>query len=224
MRLYTIQPRFVYDTLLSGCSFVPEPLKQAGHWLEDETDQARRAYEWLCQQMQQRGLARPHAQAYPVWGWYHWAGPGRPRPDLRTASLKSWAKESRHVLFTLEVPDDSVLLHDYDAWHWALNYWYLARPRAHRDFERRCKAAGQDFYRNKPLPDPLLHQELMQSWEQMFNLDKSREVLEGRRRDQAVQATFWTIEPAHVQEALEFGADTRAIRLPLPHQQERLAT
>lgn len=224
MRLYSIQPRFVYDLLQSGQAFLPRPHEEEGHWLNDEDDQARRAYDWLCEQMQRRGLFRPQAQAYPVWAWYHWAGAKRARPDLRTSSLKSWAKEARQVLLTLEVPDHEVLLHDYDAWHACLNYWYLARPREHNAFERRCKAVGQNFYRQKPLPDPQLHDELLRSWEQIFDLDLARKVLQGRRRDQVVQATFWALEPWHVQEALEFGCGERLVPLPLPDSRARSAS
>lgn len=223
MRLFTIQPRFVYDLLSSGQAHVATPRKEAEHWLNDEDDHARRAYEWLCEQMQRRGMSRPHADAYPVWAWYEWAGPARARPDLRTSSLKSWAREARHVLLTLDVPESQVLLHDYDAWHACLNYWYLGRPREHNDFERRCKAQGLSFYRQKPLPDPLLHQELVRSWEQIFDLPQARRVMQARRRDQVVQATFWRLEPAHVRDALEFGMGRRATALPLPLLDERLA-
>lgn len=215
MQLYSIQPRFVYDALRQGQAFRPRPLAQPDHWLHDQPCGARQAYDWLCAQMVERGMARCGEEHYPVWAWQQWAGPGRTRPDLRSSQMKSWSQKERQVLLTLEVPDAEVLLHDYDAWHYPLNYWYLARQRASGDFERRCKAQGLSPYRNQPLPEAALHAELLQSWQAIFDLAAARRLLGIARRDQVVQATFWSIEPQQVLRAVEFGMGTPRQVLPL---------
>ena len=216
MRLYTIQPLFVVDCLRQGQTFSPRPQDDSANWLNDGSHTApRAAYDWLCEQMVQRGLARPHPQAYPVWAWHQWAGPRRRKPDLRSSSVRSSDAQARQVLLTLDVPEVDVLLHDYDAWHFALNYWFLAKERAGDRFERRCQARGLNFYRQKPLPDPQLHAEMLATWERMFDLRKVREVLGIKASAQQVQATFWQIEPLHVQSATAFGAGRPAERLSI---------
>jgi hypothetical protein len=214
VRLYSVQPRFVYDQLAAGKVYRPEPRLEAEHWLNDEDGQTAMAYDWLCQQMVSRGIKRPDAERYPVWAWFWWSGPKRAKPDLRTSSLKSWAKESRHVLFSLDVPDDSVLLHDYDAWHWCLNYWYLGRSRFSKEFDRRCEAVGKSYYREKPLQNKALHDELVQSWDHIFDLTSVRKVLQHPRKQQVIQATFWELRPNDVVSAQEFGMGQAAVRLP----------
>ena len=214
----------MYEMLVRGESYVARPREDPQHWLndpenwhsEDRPNLTLAAYDWLCGQMEQRGMARPAPDAYPVWAFQQWAGPHRPRPDLRTSSLKNWAAGSRSVLLTLEVPADAVLLSDYDAWHSALNYWYLARPGRANAFDRLCKSRGASYYRQKPLKDQELHQQVLDSWQQIFDLPALPRLMEFKKRDQVVQGTFWTLAPHHVVEAVEFGAGRPKARLPAP--------
>lgn len=215
MQLVSIQPCFVYDILASGQSFQPRPQLDPEHWL-NESDGPLEAYEWLGRQMQARNLARPTPDSYPVWAWYQWYGPTAKRPDLRTSSMKRWGRSERMVELLLELPDEDVLLSDYDAWHFALNYWYLGRPRDTRAFTRRCKAVGLSYYRNKPLPDAALHAELQGSWQQMLDMDAARRVLQCRAGEQVIQATFWTLRPDHVVRVREFGQGRPLQRLACP--------
>lgn len=216
MLLFSVQPQFVYDQLRRGEVYHPQPTGDPTHWLNEHDQGPRPAYDWLCAQMVQRGLARPATDVYPVWAWHQWAGPARPCPDLRNSQMKSWAKTQRQVLLTLDVPEPEVLLHDYDAWHFPLNYWHLARPRASANFERRYKALGMSPYRQQPLPDDGLHAELIQSWEAIFDLPAARAVLETRKKDQVVQATFWALHPHYVRRAVEFGNGQLLKVLPCP--------
>lgn len=213
MLLFSVQPRFVYDQLMRGEPYHARPTIDPEHWL-NESKGPRPAYDWLCTQMVQRGLPRPSAGVYPVWAWYQWAGPARPCPDLRNAQLKSWAKTERQVLLTLDIPEADVLLHDYEAWHFPLNYWHLARPRASADFERRCQALGISPYREQPLSNDQLHAELVQSWDVIFDMRAARAVLETRVRDQIIQGTFWELQPQSVRRAVEFGVGRRSQILP----------
>jgi hypothetical protein len=222
MRLYTIQPLSVYVQLMNDAVYRAQPRRDPEHWLNDEHGPLR-AYEWLSEQMQQRGLERPAPDIYPLWAWYHWYGAKRARPDLRCSQLKSWAEKERHVMLTLEVPESEVLLHDYDAWHCALNYWYFGKSREKSAFDRRCKAVGQSYYHEQPLKDAALDKELVQSWEKIFDLPTAVKLLEGRKRDQVVQATFWELRLDQVTEAIEFGCGHPLRVLTLPSESAVLA-
>lgn len=214
MRLYCIQERGVYDTLAAGLPYIARPRQDVQHWLNDpegwhspeQPNMTLFAYDWLCEQMVLRGLPRPVQDAYPVWAYRQWGGRKMPRPDLRFACMKHWADGGRHVLMDLEVPEKDVLLSDYDAWHACLNYWYLARARESSAFERKCKTQGASYYRSKPLPQAQLHEELVGSWQRIFDVEQASKVLGCKKADQTIQATFWRLEPGHVVRAVEFGA------------------
>jgi hypothetical protein len=117
-----------------------------------------------------------------------------------------WAAKQTQVLLSLDVEDNRVLLSDYDAWHFVLNYWYLAKPRQAQLFERQLHAKGLDFYRHKPLPDKLAHDQLQASWEQIFDLRKARTILDFSAKRQIIQATFWELRARDVVHATLFGA------------------
>src|ERR1700712_4846582 len=142
MLLYSIQPRFVYDTLCNSGVFQSRPQNSGNDWTCADMPAAQFAYDWLCGEMERRGLTRPAADIYPVWAWRQYMGKDKPKPDLRHSGMKHWANDGRQVLLSLDLPDDRVLLHDYDAWHFPLNYFYLGTQRSSERFERRCKAAG----------------------------------------------------------------------------------
>lgn len=216
MRLYSSQPRFVYDILLSKGSFRPRPHEAGKNWIFEDAPLARFAYDWLCHQMVRRGLSRPHPNAYPVWAWHHYEGPNKPKPDLRDAAMKAGGSTERQVMFTLDVPDDRVLLHDYTAWHHPLNHIYLGTSKASDQFERQCKAAGVDLYGDRPLPEPRLLAQLEQSWETIFDLAAIRKKMRIRLDEQSVQATFWELRAEYVVDAVEFGMNRPKQKLVAP--------
>lgn len=217
MRLFSIQPRFVYDALQTGSRFLSEPLKAGEDWEMADSPASVLAYDWLCGEMEARGLVRPTGERiYPIWAWRQYRGSARPKPDLRDSMMKAWGREERHVLLTLEVPDHQVLLHDYDAWHYPLNHWYLGSPKATNDFERRCKRAGAPLYSDVPLGDLALRAELEASWQAIFDLATVQRTMQGSLSSQAIQATFWELRRDQVRSAVEFGLGRPAKLLPLP--------
>lgn len=216
MRLYTSQPLSIYDTLCRAGSFSSEPWKDAEGWICSDAPGIKLAYDWLCDEMMERGLHRPAPMVYPMWAWYRYMGESKPKPDLRHSAYKNCQPGERLVLLTLNVPDNDVLLHDYEAWHYPLNYFYLAAQRTSDCFERQCKAAGFPLYREVPLQDKALHAEVQRSWHTIFDLPACRRLFKRSRAEQAVQATFWTLHAEHVTEAVAFGGQQKRCRLPLP--------
>jgi hypothetical protein len=109
-----------------------------------------------------------------------------------------------------------VLLHDYEAWHYPLNYFHLAAQRVSDRFERQCKAAGFPLYSEVPLKDDALHAEVQRSWNTIFDLPACRRLFRRSRAEQAVQATFWALHADYVTEAVVFGGLQKRRTLPLP--------
>jgi hypothetical protein len=216
MLLYTVQPRFVYDVLCDTGTFMSEPWKDADGWICNDAPNAKIAYDWLCDQMLGRGLRRPAPNVYPLLAWYQYMGKQRPKPDLRCSSMRHTARSGRQVLLSLDLPDEDALLHDYEAWHYPLNYFYLAAKRMSDRFERECANAGCALYQAVPLQNQDLHTELQRSWLTMFDLSACRRLFKRSRADQVVQATFWTLKAGNVTAAVEFGGGQRRRALPLP--------
>lgn len=215
MRLYSIQPLLVYEHLCAGKTWTADPFREGTE--QDPFDSFQQAYAWLGARMREQGRtpANPATQ-YPVWAWYQWNGQKKPRPDLRSKSLRDWAREGTQVMLTLDVPDDRVTLSDYDAWHWVLNYWYLAPEEEADHFDACCQKQGLSYYRNKPLPDDVLHHALVSSWEGVFDLERASKALITDSADAVVQATFWEIHPADVREVVEFSVSGKTHKRPLP--------
>jgi hypothetical protein len=216
MRLYTVQPFFIYQTLCRTGRFLSEPWKNSDEWICTDAPAVKLAYDWLCNEMVERGLVRPVPSVYPIWAWYRYMGEKKPKPDLRHSAFKNCQAQERQVLLTLDVPDNEVLLHDYEAWHYPLNYFHLAAQRVSDRFERQCKAAGFPLYSEVPLQEKALHAEVQRSWHTIFDLPACRRLFTRSQAEQAVQATFWTLNAVHVTEVVAFGGLQKRQTLPLP--------
>jgi hypothetical protein len=166
--------------------------------------------------MQTRGLIRPHSDVFPIWAWHYYDGPAKAKPDLRNSGMKAEGKNGRSVLLSLDVPDEQVLLHDFHAWHYPLNHWYVGTVKASDDFERRCKKAGSPRFDEVPLKDRHLREEIEQSWMIIFDLVAARRRFRISKAEQRVQATFWELRAEHVVAAVEFGLNQPKRTLPLP--------
>jgi hypothetical protein len=222
VRLYTVQPRLVYDILRETGVFLSKPWKNPEDWLYSDAPAIKLAYDWLCDEMVGRGLRRPAADVYPVWAWYQYEGEKKPKPDLRYGTMKNCAQGDRQVLLTLDLADEDVLLHDYEAWHYPLNYFHLAAQRVSDRFERQCKPAGCPLYDVVPLRDKALHAEVQRSWRTIFDLPACRRLFRRSRDNQSIQATFWKLHAANVTAVVEFGGGQTRRTLPLPRAANRI--
>ncbi|WP_461812451.1 DUF3841 domain-containing protein [Faecalimonas sp.] len=83
-------------------------------------DDLRFAYDWMAEQLAQKVGKAPSGVHYPIWAWYQWEGRHK-RLDMRT-HRRWYVKGTPIVLLTLEIPDQFVLLSDYDMWHCVLNH------------------------------------------------------------------------------------------------------
>jgi hypothetical protein len=216
--LFSIQPLWVFEQLAAGQPFHSKPEFAANP--RDEFDEGMlAAYAWLGQEMDQRcTLRRPPEARFPVWAWHTWYGTRRRKPDLRFSDVRAHAAAEPQVLLTLEIPDEVVLLSDFDAWHHVLNRWYLDTESETDNFEGRCKAAGLNAYSGATLADAALEQERAKTWQAVFELGKVRDILKAKPEQVSTQATFWEIRPEYVLEAVRFGNGQRSQKLVLPKQ------
>ena len=216
MKLYSVQPLAVYDLLCREGLFHSRPQDYPDSALNLFNDDFKFAvaYQWLIERMIERGLARPHPEVFPVWAYLYWINRAKPKPDLRYSALKRWCKSGRQVLLTMIIPDDRVLLSDYDQWFSCLCYGPAGSVRDMEAFWRRSEKLGPRPY-DQPYPEPF-HQELLDTWRLVLDLAAARKKNRISKANQCIQATFWEMTADQVIEAVAFGDGRPRERLPLP--------
>lgn len=176
MRLWTIQHNLAYEKMMQ-CG----RLTADNNFLFCEND-FRFAYDWMSSQMQDRIGNAPNGIDYPVWAWYQWDGQ---RKQLDMRKHRKWsAKGTPVVLLTIDVPDNQVLLSDFDAWHFVMNNIYY--PKSDADFDN---------------IDCATEQQKVESWNRIFipNTANSEKKLPSH-----IQATMWQIKNEWVSNAEHF--------------------
>lgn len=107
-------------------------------------DDFKFAYDWMGDKMKEHRLMPSTRINYPVWAWYQWEGK-RKRRDMREAGHAK--RGEKIVQLTMEVPDEDVLLSDFDLFHYVLNYWYLPiNEQDDKFFEEEYKSLGFNWY------------------------------------------------------------------------------
>lgn len=203
MRIWTIQPESAWNQLQQTGLLETDTAKLIADY-GDLWDWTIEPYEWLAEQMSRRILPRPRVDAYPLWGWYQFCGVKRMKPDLRCAGFVPRGR--REVRIEVELPDDAVLLSDFDLWHLPLNCHYLARSLKEDDrWDRELRSRGY-FYNPKrlsALPEDL-RERVERSWEQVFDLTTSNRYWGTKRDSRRIQATFWKLTRDQVRAVTHF--------------------
>lgn len=138
----------------------------------------REPYSWLVKEMEKRIGPPPKRVKYPVWAWHTIHGKRR-SPDLR--SHYHFEKGIPFHRITLEIPDDKVVLTDFDFWHFPLNKWYL--PDVCGDYD-----CGDTV-------------KIEKSWQYVFDVTESNPCYDANKipfSERTIQATFWEIKPEYI--------------------------
>ncbi|SHN00532.1 protein of unknown function [Anaerosporobacter mobilis DSM 15930] len=161
MILWTIQHKSAYEKMRkSGVLRANE-----AHLCDDSFTEA---YLWMSGQMTKRIGNSPEGVIFPVWAWYKWEGE-RKRLDMRAHGRHWGTKGSPIVLLTVDVPENFVLLSDFDYWHVVLNNGDIIFPH--------CEEAIYS------------QEEKKKSWENIFDIDCS---YDGEQHQYlTTQATLW---------------------------------
>lgn len=136
--------------------------------------------------MEERVGAPPEGVKYPLWAWHTIYGKQQ-EPDLRKSMFRKY--EDPRVCIELDIPDDKVLLTDYDTWLEVLNDEYI-------DFA----LSEEDYKLERANYEALTAEEQLEakirSWERAFGILPYQN--NWRRIGFFVQACFWEIRPEHV--------------------------
>ena len=174
MILWSIQDKIAY-----------EKMEKTGVWRADKDhiceDFFEESYLWMADQMKKRIGPAPEGVVFPVWAWYRFEGK-RKRPDMRT-HCRGWGdKGSSIVLLTIDVPEECVLLSDFDYWHCVLNDGEIIYP-----FDETVVCSET---------------EKRKSWENIFDIECTFD--EEAHENLCTQATMWEIKREWVKKVEHF--------------------
>ena len=147
MKLWSLQPHEVADSLLAGKPYICDPKLSP---FFDQPDFSK-AYKWLTDEMELT-ITRPPGVILPAWAWFKNYG-ANVKPDRRRGLFMNYG--NLDVILELEVPESDTLLSDFDDWHCVLNDFEIVSD---EEFE-----ADEDRI--------YTHAEKLASWQQVFDVD-----------------------------------------------------
>lgn len=186
MRLWTIQTIEFYDTLKKNGIIHCD----RESWLCQEY---REMYDWMVSEMRNRIGNPPNPGIrYPLWAWYQYHSRKKPKPPISPNVLDS--DQEIGVILEIEIPDNEVLLSDFDLWHVPLNGHPISDDKKlmHRFKAFRatlgCSCNFEDY------PEDLKH-DIMKTWSYVFDLrTKLRKWMAKAMWNRCIQACFWELK------------------------------
>lgn len=183
MEVWTIQPAEALNEIEKYGSYRCDPARSFNL---SKSDSLEPAYKWLMGKMREKIGDEPEGVEYPIWAWHTWNFE-RKAPDPEDPSFLK--RETEKVLMTLDIPDDRLVLTDFDAWHGVMMNAYVSAAVTEEEYN-----AAEEKLEN--LPEDELADEIARSWDNVFLTDRvETDYLE---RGRYIQATFWEILPEYV--------------------------
>lgn len=171
MRIWTTQTVGFWNQLQENGVAFCDTAKSWG--AKDMTE----AYDWMAEQMTKRIGPPPRPEIkYPIWGYQQ---VGNYKKEYHGGYSACSGDDDEFVFMTLNVPDEMVLLSDFDMWHHVLNHWCIARNK---------KEDTDDEER------------IIKSWDLIFDLDTIHWCANRKRRNRYIQACFWELHREWVTE------------------------
>ena len=176
MILWTIQPVEVWNLIQDTGVYRCDP--DGSTMIEMEFQEK---YKWLCGKMTERIGPPPEGVVLPVWAWYRQNGK-HAKPDLRSERWGYGHGDEDYTCIELEIPDNQVLLSDFDLWHSVLNNWLIS-------YTEEEDNEIHEYYDNLPSEEQVIYME--KNWDRIF--DVSLLDNDWICRGEWVQATFWEL-------------------------------
>ena len=130
----------------------------------------KEAYGWMAEQMRKRIGPPPIPEVeYPLWGWQQH---GSYKKEYHGSQSDCGGDDDEFIFITANIPDDMVLLSDFNMWHHVLNHWCIARTKREETEDE---------------------EQIIKSWDLIFDLDARHRCANQMRRNRFIQATFWEL-------------------------------
>lgn len=187
MKLWTMQPIKVWEKIEKDGVF------HCDEKLSENNEDFKESYAWMVEQMDKR-MKHPNKCVLPVWAWhtYNWENK---KPDLRESGFGN--PKERCVCLELEIPDEEVLLSDFNAWHYVLNHSWFDDSKNEEEWDKL-----HEWFDN--LPGEEREKLRIESWQKIFNVEPYED--EWSTNGRYVQAVFWELKKDHVKKVQFFTA------------------
>lgn len=202
MVLWTIQPESVYRQIIETGSYHFDPEKSALY------SDFRDAYFWMEIEMRKRGIVPSSASGATeplVWAWHTWDGKWQV-PEYQDEVFHIDGKEEKPVCLEIEVPDENVLLSDFNAWHFVLNDSYLDDSHNEEEFEKMHAEFDALSLKEK-------EEKKRASWQSIFDVSQYTIGNGWRTNGFYVQAVFYGLKKEqirHVYGGIDYGERRKA--------------
>ena len=183
MKLYTFLSKEEFDTLNTKGYLTCDESRTEPYYKE--------AYDFMADNLEKKyskkNIDLKEYIVYPRWAWYSWMN------NRDILSCEEFLKNYQgYYLVICNIPDEQVLLSDYDNWHHCLNYMYLSstdEEEAEIESMRENNEADKDEMYN------LMHK----SWLRIFDPEfPNRWIIE--EDCHSLQAVFWVLYKSQVEE------------------------
>lgn len=190
MKIWSIQPESVYKKLLDEKILYTDI--SLSNFFNDSV-KFQKGYNWLSKRMEDK-IGKPEKTQYPWWAWYK-KNMKHSKPDLRESGYGN--KGENLVCLELELPEEKVVLTDFDLWWFCISDYWISNATSDKEFNEK-----EEWF-NKLKPD---EQEKLkiQSWETIFEVELDTKPW--HEKGQWVQATFWELNLKDVREVRYFKA------------------
>ena len=187
MTLWTIQPEKLYHSILKTGKCICDPLQfNMPEFVE--------MYNWLVLQMKKRIGDPPEGVIYPVWAW-HTQRSKRHKPDLRSERWANGYDGEKFVCLEIEVPDEQVLLSDFDLWSLILLDSIITET---EEEDHKLTEIYKGLTPQKQL------EMKYKNWNRVFDVTPFEN--EWTRRGSWIQATFWVLTKDMIKKVRHFKA------------------
>ena len=192
MEYWTIQMPIVWQELEQKGSYYARKDIVEKVLDEDYIPLFRYGYYFIIEQMEKKDIPRPSPDHYPIWAWAIRFPHEKPR---KRKVRKKIPRGQERLFLQFTIPDELVLLSDFDRYFFPLNYWYLAKTEEEeQQFLGELEEHNLDFFRQKPLPNDYYHQQVVKSWERIFDIETDFPIEGINRKQRVTQATFWELK------------------------------
>lgn len=190
MILWTIQTEELYHSILETGQYACDPN-------QIDMTEFTEMYDWLVLQMRERIGEPPNGVISPVWAW-HTQKSKRQKPDLRSERWSNGYDGEKFVCLEIEVPDEQVLLSDFDLWSIVLL----------NDLISETEEEDEELNRIYKSLAPKRQLEMKyENWKRVFDVTPFENAW--MRRGSWIQATFWELRMNMIKEVRYFTASAR---------------
>lgn len=196
MIVWSIQSYEVYKQLFTKKIYTCDPSKSVNLINERQLNSHdfKNAYSWIAEQMARKIGSPPKGVKFPVWVWYKQNYAHR-HPDFR-----SYWEYDEQVCLELNIPEEQLLLSDFDNWHFVLNNLYLNDAESYEEWSEKDR-----WFDNLSLMDQKRVKE--HSWQHIFNVDPRKG--EWTQNGAYVQGCCWYLQKEQVRHVWYLKKDQR---------------